>query len=516
MYTRAVSTYYIVLVLYFLILLGIGAVASRRVVDLADFLVGGKKLGYWVVAFSARATGESAWLLLGLTGMGAAAGLSAFWVVLGEVLGVAVGWFVLAPPFKAQSDAAGSITVPDYLVSVFEAKGSSGRHTTALRALAAGALALFVTIYVSAQIDATGKAFESFLSWNYFAGALVGFAIVVVYTFAGGFVAVAWSDLFQGLIMLVGLVALPLTAIFVVTDLSTVWVYLEGVDPALTSIWGSEGFGLEGILVVISFLAIGLGFLGSPQVFVRFMSLRRSEDLRQGRWVAVIYTILTDSAAVMAGIFGRYLLVGDGSFEQILGASGEEVLPEMAAALFPPVVVGIYVAAVLAAIMSTIDSLLVVASSAVTRDFYQQIFHPDLGSRRLTRLSRTTTLILAAVALFIAMTVSLVSPDRTIFWYVIFGWSGIAATFCPTIILSLFYRRFTVRAAIAAMSTGLISVPLFQFLFPNLPVAGPYFALMGEMAPAFALSLIVGLVVSAYRRSESGIRSPRPEDRSGD
>jgi len=505
-----VTAQYVVLALYFLILLGIGAVASRRVKDLADFFVGGKKLGYWVVAFSARATGESAWLLLGLTGMGAAAGLSAFWVVVGEVLGVTVGWFVLAPRFKDRTDAYGSITVPDYLVSTFEVQGASGGQTRFLRGLAAGALALFVTIYVSAQIDATGKAFESFLSWDYYVGALVGFAIVVVYTFAGGFIAVSWSDLFQGLIMLVGLVLLPIVALTVIDQPSDVLIQLQSIDPGLTSIWGSEGFGVRGVLVVVSFLAIGLGFLGSPQVFVRFMSLRRREDLRRGRWVAVAYTVLTDSSAVLAGIFGRYLLVGDGDFSSVLGNAGEAVLPELAVSLFPPLIVGVYIAAVLAAIMSTIDSLLVVASSAVTRDFYQQIFHPDIGNVQLTRLSRLVTLILAAIALLISMMVSLASPDRTIFWYVIFGWSGIAATFCPTIILSLFYSRFTVRGAIAAMTTGLLGVPLFEFLFPSIPFVGSYFDLVGEMAPSFALSLLVGVLVS--KASVSDRRRDGPND----
>lgn len=490
---------YLVIALYFSILVVIGLVASRRVRDLTDYFVGGKKLGYWVVAFSARATGESAWLLLGLSGLGAAVGLTAMWVVVGEVAGVAIAWFKLASPFKERTDRFGSVTVPDYLVSTFEERGASRRQTVRLRALAAGALTLFVTIYVSAQIDATGKAFASFLSWDYYVGALVGFGIVVAYTFAGGFVAVAWSDLFQGLIMLIGLVALPIFAFGVMPSEVSLWQELREIDPGLVSLWGFGGAGLVGVLIIVSYLAVGLGFLGSPQVFVRFMSLRRREDLRQGRWVAVTYTVLTDGAAVMTGIFGRYLLVGSGDVESILGTGGEAVLPELTAMLFPSVVIGMYVAAVLAAIMSTIDSLLVVASSAITRDFYQQIFHPSLGNDKLTALSRTVTLALAVLALAIAMTVSLASPGRTIFWYVIFGWSGIAATFCPTIILSLFYRRFSVQGAISAMTAGLVGVPFFKFAAPAMPLVGSYFAHAGEMAPAFIVSLLVGVIASRAR-----------------
>ena len=171
----------------------IGSVASTRVHTLSDYYVGGKRLGYWVVAFSARATGESAWLYLGLTGLGALVGIQALWVVVGEVLGVAGGWFLIARPFKRATDTTGAITVPGYLVSRFATGTDEAHCATTLRWVAAGALAGFVTIYVSAQIDATGQAFSSFLGWNYYLGALVGFGIVVVYTLSGGYVAVAWT-----------------------------------------------------------------------------------------------------------------------------------------------------------------------------------------------------------------------------------------------------------------------------------------------------------------------------------
>ncbi len=489
-------TQYLVLVLYLAVLFGIGILASRRIHDLADFLVGGKRLGYWVVAFSARATGESAWLLLGLTGLGAMVGLSAIWVVIGEVLGVGFAWFIMARPFKQASDSFESITIPDYLVSHFEERGSTKKQAVLLRVVAAGALAIFVTIYVSAQVDATGKAFESFLGWNYYTGLLIGFAIVVAYTSAGGFIAVAWSDLFQGLLMLIGLISLPLFAWLATPSAGEFWNGLAAVDGSLVSFWGEAGLSLTGVLVIISYLAVGLGFLGSPQVFVRFMSLGRISDLRKGRWVAVVYTLLTDGGAVLAGMLGRYLLAPVSDVEAILGVGAESVLPALVSHLFPATVVALYIAAVLAAIMSTIDSLLVVAASAATRDLYQQIFHPEISNDRLTGLSRIVTLALAGAALLIALVVSFVSPDRTVFWYVIFGWSGIAATFSPTLILTLFFPRFTVRAAIAAMLTGMLAVPFFQFAAPLIPVIGSAAATVGEMAPSFGLSLIVGIFVS--------------------
>ncbi|MEM6764426.1 MAG: sodium/proline symporter [Bacteroidota bacterium] len=481
---------YLVLVLYFGVLFLIGILASKRIKTMADYYVGGKKLGYWVVAFSSRATGESAWLLLGLTGMGAVAGVSAFWVVVGEILGVGVAWFVMAKPFKKLTDQYGSITIPDYLVSHFQAK----THT--LRKLAAGALVIFVTIYVSAQIDATGTAFESFLGWNYYTGALVGFCIVVAYIFSGGFVAVAWSDLFQGLLMFAGLVLLPVVAWFYVTE-PGLWEGLREIDPGLLNPWGSGGLTTLNIFSLIGFMMIGLGFMGSPQIFVRFMSIKGEKEINKGRWVAILFTLITDSAAVMIGILGRYLFTAEGvEVEAILGASAQNVLPMMVNELMPTLLIGLYVAIVLSAIMSTIDSLLMVASSAVARDFYQQILHPDIAEKQLGKISRGATIFLALGALSISLLVSFFSPDRTIFWFVIFGFSGIAATFCPVIILSLFWKGYTEKGAIATMITGFVSIPLFKFGFTQLPEVGILFEKMDVMFPSFVMAFIAGFMVS--------------------
>jgi len=228
-------TKYIVLAVYFIILMGIGIFASKRITDIRDYYVGGKKLGYWIAALSARATGESGWLLIGVTGMGAMMGVSAYWIVVGEVLGVYLSWQFLAKKFKIATDNYDSITVPDYLVSRF------GSTSNTLRIISATALSLFVVIYVSAQIDITGKTFESFLNINYYTGILIGFGIVLMYISTGGFLAVAWSDFFQGILMFIGLVILPIVTIFYIPDLSAFCKGLSAIDPGLTDIWGSGG-----------------------------------------------------------------------------------------------------------------------------------------------------------------------------------------------------------------------------------------------------------------------------------
>ncbi len=476
---------------YLAVLLLIGVVASRRMRDLSDYFAASKGVGYWAAAFSARATGESAWLLLGLTGMGATMGVRGFWVVLGELLGVSGAWLLMGRRFKRLTDRYGSLTVPDYLESRFRDDGH------ALRLVAAAALVVFVTIYISAQIDATGTAFESFLGIDYFVGALVGFVVVMAYSTGGGFLAVVWSDVFQGSLMFLGLVLLPIVGVVSVGGWGAMTASLAAQDPTLLVWTGPDG--LTGLTAasLLGLALIGLGFLGSPQVFVRFIAMRRDDEIGKGAIVAIVFTLLSDAGAVVAGMAGRALLVGPGvEVEGVLGNGGQDVLPLMVEQLMPAAVVGLYIAIVLSAIMSTVDSLLVVASSAAVRDAYQKVFRPDLADDQLLRASRFATVGIALLALGVSMAVAMLVEGRTVFWFVIFGWSGIAATFCPTTILSLFWPRFTRNGALAAMVTGFLCVPLFKFGAPLLPGVGAYLVELAELPPAFLCSFLVGMGVS--------------------
>lgn len=484
-------TKFIVLGLYVAVLFLIGILASRRVKSMSDFYVGGKSMGFWAVAFSARATGESGWLLIGLTGMGALAGFSGYWVVLGEVLGVFISWFFMAKLFKRKSDAYDAITIPDYLESHFK----STTHT--LRILAASVLSIFVVIYVSSQIDATGIAFESLLGMNYFAGALLGFGIVMIYIFIGGFVAAVWSDMFQGILMFLGLVLLPIVVWFSMDHGQSIVDGLNAIDPALTSIWGGHDDVWMNVFTILGFSMIGLGFLGAPQVYVRFMSIKSENEINKGRWVAIAFTFFADAAAVTIGILARVLFTKSGQDpEAVFGVGATDVLKVMTENFLPIILVAIYVAIVLSAIMSTIDSLLIIASSAITRDFYQKIFHPEIKDEDLTKLSRGVTILMAVIALAMAMAIAILSPERQVFWVIIFGWSGIAATFCPVIILSLFWKGYTERGAIASMVSGFFSVILFKFVFQNMETVGEYFKALDVLAPSFLIAMIVGAIVS--------------------
>ena len=486
----SVSTYKLVGVIAYLgILMAIGIVASRRMKDIKDYFAAGKSLGFLSVAFSARATGESAWLLLGLTGMGAVMGVKAFWVVVGETIGVTVAWLCMSRRFKRLTDRYDSITIPDYLESRFH------DSTQQIRKVAAFALTVFVTIYVSAQIDATGQAFENFLGWNYYLGATIGFAVVLVYITTGGFLAVAWSDVFQGALMVLGLAVLPIVGIASAGGWTAVTTGLEAIDPNLLALGGGDGWELKNVFGILSLALIGLGFMGSPQIFVRFLALKSEDEINKGAAVAIIWTLIADGGAVLVGMVGRLLLGGAD-----LGDSGQDVLPMLVEHLMPAILIGLYIAIVLSAIMSTVDSLLVLAGSAAVRDFYQKVRNPNLSDDALVSISRRTTFGLALVAFLIAMGVALSTETRSIFWFVIFGWSGIAATFCPAMILSLFWTRFTRRGVITAMVAGFLAVPFYKFVGPHINLVGPYLDALTELPPAFATSLLLGALASRFDR----------------
>jgi len=480
-----------VLAIYVGVLFLIGILASRRIKGMSDYYVGGKNMGFWAVAFSARATGESGWLLIGLTGMGAIAGYSGYWVVVGELLGVFLSWQFMAKRFKRRSDKFGAITIPDYLQSHFK----STTHT--LRIIAASVLVIFVVIYVASQIDVTGKAFHSMLGIDYRLGALIGFIIVLAYIFFGGFVAAVWSDLFQGLLMFFGLILLPIVVWFSMDHGAGITNGLNAIDPTLTQIMGRSDDAWMNLFTILGFSMIGLGFLGSPQVYVRFMSIKSEKEIDKGKWVAVFFTLLTDAAAVTIGILARIYFTKEGQDpELILGTGGENVLSMITENFLPTILVAIFVAIVLSAIMSTIDSLLILASSAITRDFYQTIFRPNLKDKNLTKISRISTIIMALSALLIAVIMNVVSPDRQIFWVMIFGWSGIAATFCPVIILTIFWKGYSEKGAIASMISGFISVVFFKFVVQEMEGIGDYFIELDVLAPSFLVAMIVGAITS--------------------
>lgn len=383
---------------YFLGLIGIGVVTSYFIKDIEDYFVAGKNLGYWLVSFSSRATGESGWLLLGLTGTGFLLGMHAYWVTLGEVIGVLIAWVFMVQRFKVFTDLYDSITIPDYLEDRFN------DATHIVRVVSALVLSVFVTMYVSGQFLAAGKAFQGFLGIDVGPGIVIGMAIVIIYSVAGGFLAVAWSDLIQGIMMFLGLTLVPVVAVYSLGGVGNLVAAVRQLDPVLLTVMGDEPTVWMQFFSILGLVAIGWGFMGSPQLFVRFIAVKNNRELVDGSLVAVLFTILTDAGAVTSGICGRVLYESRDWMGMVYGVLDEEmVYPMMVDDLLPLTLSALFLAVVLAAIMSTADSLLVVASSSVVRDIYQQIFRPDASQRWLTFLSRMVTLVLSLLALWFTL-----------------------------------------------------------------------------------------------------------------
>jgi D-aminopeptidase len=468
-----------IVVAYLLVLLAIGVWGGRESGDVKGYYVAGKKLPAWVIAFSSNATGESAWLLLGLTGMGYLVGFHAFWVVLGEVLGVTLAWVFVARPFKAWTDRYDSVTVADFLEDRFRDRA----HT--LRLLSAFIILSMTAMYTAAQLTASGKAFNAFLDISYGSGVLIGAAIVLFYTTVGGFKAVAYSDLLQGLLMFGCLLILPIFGIAAAGGWSAMLDSVRAQDAALLAPMGGLGFSPAGIASVLGFIAIGLAFLGSPQLLTRFISARDTRQITNGSLIAVICIIVFDVGAVMAGIAGRAV------FPAL--ADPETIYPLMAGELFPAVFTGVFLVVVLAAMMSTTDSLLILASSAIVRDVLQKVLRPDLSQLHLSRIGKSVTVVLGLGALFLALT-----EVRVIFWFVLFAWSGLACAFTPVVLCALFWKRTTRTGAIAGMLAGFVVTVAWVLLFKA------SFYDLYEMIPGFLAGLTATVGVSLVTRPPDG------------
>lgn len=458
-----------VLAIYLIVLFALAVWSRTETYSLSGYYLAGKKLPYWVVAFSTNATGESGWLLLGLTGMGYAVGFQALWVVLGEVIGIWLSWTLISRRLKRLSDRTDSITVPDVLAAPFDDKKNL------IRGVAVGIILIMVATYVTAQMVASGKAVSTFVGLEYGHAVLVSSVVIIAYTMVGGYKAVSYTDVLQGVLMLAGLIVVPIVGIGAAGGWDAMLTALREQDPNLLSFTG--GGGLNGWVAAMSFVAIGLPFLGVPQLLVRYMSARDEEELRKARTVSVTVIFLFMTGAVFAGMAGRAL------YPDL--ADAETVFPLMASELFPPLITGVLVVVVLSAIMSTVDSLLLLSSSAIVRDFLQQIRKSPRTDADLARLGKLATVMIGLLGIAFAL------PEaRFIFWFVLFSWSGLGAAFGPAVIAILYDPKVTASGVLAGMLGGFLT-SVFWVLLAKDHTWGLY-----EAIPGFAVGLTAAFVVS--------------------
>lgn len=465
--------------LYLLAMLIIGIWAYRRTANLADYILGGRRLGTWVTALSASASDMSGWLLLGLPGLAYAVGLEAIWLVVGLVLGTYLNWRIIASRLRRYSELAdNALTLPEFFARRFE------HPTLVLRAVSALFVLLFFLIYTAAMLVAGGKLFEEVLGWPYHWAVLAGGATILVYTFVGGFLAVSWTDLVQGLLMLIALLAVPVMVVVDLGGWNSTWSAVAAKDTALLNAFTDiKGEPLAAV-AIISSLAWGLGYFGQPHILARFKAIARPERLNQARRIALAWVILSMLGALWVGISAQ------GYLPQTLGeAEREKVFIILVNILFHPVIAGVLLAAILAAIMSTADSQLLVSASVLTEDLYKSLL-PTLARRTsLVWMGRGAVLVIALIATYLAW-----DPDNSVLGLVAYAWAGFGAAFGPVLILSLYWRRMNGWGALAGMLGGGGTV-LWWRTFAD--------SALYEIVPGFALAVVAIVVVSLLTRAPS-------------
>lgn len=454
-------------VAYLTLVLIIGWYAFRRTSNLTDFILGGRQLGSGAAALSAGASDMSGWLLLGLPGLAYAAGLQSLWLAGGLLLGTWLNWLLLAKRLRAFSQAYGNaLTLPEFLANRF------GDESGWLRAVSAVFILLFFLIYTGSGLAAGGKLFESVFGLPYLWAVTAGATAILLYTVVGGFLAVSWTDVLQGLLMAAALVAVPLMAFGSVGGPGPGLALIRAADPDLLAMFtASDGTPL-GLIGILSLAAWGLGYFGQPHILARFQAIRSVAHIGRARLIAVSWVTVTLAGAILTGLAGVFALDAP-----LVADEREKVFIELVNLLFHPVIAGVCLAAILAAIMSTADSQLLVSSSTFTTDLYSRLSGRAASPRELVAVGRGSVAVLAGLAFIIAM-----NPETMILDLVAYAWAGFGAAFGPVVILSLYWPRMTGRGALAGIVTGGVTVVAWKQL------QGGLFELY-EIVPGFLLSL---------------------------
>ncbi|AOW79143.1 sodium:proline symporter [Colwellia sp. PAMC 20917] len=465
--------------LYFIVMIGIGLYAFKKSTsDAAGYMLGGRNLSPSVTALSAGASDMSGWMLMGIPGAMYVTGLSSIWIAVGLVIGAYFNYLIVAPRLRTYTEVANdSITLPDF----FENRFNDKRHL--LRVVSSIVIIVFFTLYTSSGIVAGGKLFESSFGLNYEVGLYVTAGVVVLYTMFGGFLAVSLTDFVQGCIMFVALVLVPFV---VISDIGGV----QAMNDVIHSIDAEKFNMFNGVsaLAIISAMAWGLGYFGQPHIIVRFMAIRSVKDLPAARRIGMTWMIVSICGAMATGFAGIAYVAKTGTEL----TDPETIFVLFSQVLFHPLISGFLLAAILAAIMSTISSQLLVTSSSLTGDFYQAFLNKDATDKQLVFVGRLSVLLVAIVAISLAY-----DRNSSILSLVSNAWAGFGAAFGPLVILSLYWKKMNKQGALAGMLTGAITVLIW--IYAPITVGGELLSsVMYEIVPGFILSTIAIVVVSNF------------------
>ncbi len=484
---------------YMVLVIGIGIYFAKRANESSEnYFIGGRSLGPWVAAMSAEASDMSGWLLMGLPGVAYWCGLSdAVWTAIGLAVGTYINWLIVAKRLRRYSTVAGdSITIPDYFSNRFKEKRK------VLMTIAALFILVFFTVYASSCFVTVGKLFSTLFGIKYQYMMIAGAAFVIIYTFLGGFLAESVSDFMQGVVMIFALCTILVVGVHAAGGISGVLDNVRQIPGFLDFFGiaqpetvkgvqqlGSNGnplfgdAGKYGFLTIISTLSWGLGYFGVPQVLLRFMAIRKVDELGKSRRIATVWCAMSLFAAVVIGIIGRSLYPA----ELLTKSASESIFIVLSSNLLPALMAGIVMAGILAATISSSDSYLLIAASAFSKNIYQGIMKKEANDKQVMTVSRMTLVLVALIGVIIAL-----DENSIIFKVVAFAWAGFGATFGPIMLFSLFWKRTTRSGAIAGMLTGGGMVFVWSLLIK--PIGGIFG--IYELFPAFVLSCIAIVLFS--------------------
>ena len=453
-----------VFTVYVSIMLWIGYIISRSTYSPTDFFLANRSLKAWVTAVSSTASSESAWAVLGTVGLAYKDGLSALWFFPGCLLGYGLNWFFVAERLRKYSREKKIITIPDYLETHFT------DNTHLIRIISVIIIFACMMAYIAAQFLAIGKTFDAIFDIPHLVSIPIGGTIIIIYTMMGGFRAVAWTDFIQGLIMVVGLVVLSLAAVIELGGFSVIAQKVNEAAPTALTLMGGKTIPVF-LGSMVGLLGIGLGYPGQPHVITRYMAAKDSKTIKKGMWIAFGWGTLMYSSAILLGICGQVLFPGLADAEHLFPIAAENLLPVFFTA--------IVLTGVLAAIMSTVSSQIIVAASAIAHDIYSKVIHVSLTSSQIIKISRLTIFAIGLGAMLVAL-----MDTRVIFWFVLFAWSGLGASFGPVILFTLYSKKVTRNGAIGGILTGFFTTIVWK-------TAGLSDTIIYELVPAFLLSSFV-------------------------
>ena len=467
----------VIFTLYLLLIISIGVLSNRFISSQLDFLLAGRRLGPWVTAFSERASGESAWLLLGLPGAAIAVGYGEIWAVIGIISGIILSWFLIAEKLRAETEKYEALTIPDYLHKKFN--DTSG----IIKIFSSVIIAVFFTFYVSAQFHGSGKILNTIFGIEPLYGISLGALVIILYTIMGGLLAVAWTDLVQGILMIGTLVILPIVGLIELSSFDApLRDLIMSTDSAKSSL--VSGFsGLAALSVIVGGLSWGLGYFGQPHLLIRYMAIRSVKEVKQARVIAALWAIPGISGAFLIGVIG----MGYFGEEFFIGKDVENVMPMLAQELLPAWLAGLLISGAVAAMMSTADSQLLVSTSAISEDLGVNV----LKKPNKLLNSRVITVFLGIFAYLVAMYSEW--SGKTIFSIVSFAWSGLGSSFGPALLLALWWKGVTRKGIIAGLFTGSITTIIWG---SNLYLQ----SIVTERFISFALAFVAIIIISKYRK----------------